>query len=299
MSLPPALTDEISSINAIFSPGTLSLSLSGYSPSSAFIPIDLTIPDTSLTLRLHFPRDYPENKPSVVEVVHVGAESVGKGYGAKVLSLAREELDQSWTEGIECLYDLIERIFAANLPLQHEELEPTPIAEAIGANDLEHADSASTTTPSFPPPEWVTGEPYTEKKSLFVARACSVASPSHAKACITHLLASDKRVAKATHNISAYRIRAYPAGSSDSDSSGKPPAREVCYQDCDSDGETAAGGRMLHLLQVMDVWGVVVVVSRWYGGVKLGPGRFAVINQQARAVLAKGGWVREREKGKG
>ena len=32
---------------------------------------------------------------------------------------------------------------------------------------------------------------------------------------------------------------------------------------------------MAHLLQVMGVWDVLVVVSRWYGGVKLGPDRFA------------------------
>ncbi|KAG5926753.1 hypothetical protein E4U42_002972, partial [Claviceps africana] len=60
---------------------------------------------------------------------------------------------------------------------------------------------------------------------------------------------------------------------------------ELQFQDCDDDGETAAGGRLLHLMQVMDVWGVVVVVSRWFGGVKLGPRRFAVINAVARDGL--------------
>lgn len=48
----------------------------------------------------------------------------------------------------------------------------------------------------------------------------------------------------------------------------------VVFQDNDDDGETAAGGRMAHLLQLMDVWNVLVVVSRWYGGVKLGPDRW-------------------------
>ena len=41
-------------------------------------------------------------------------------------------------------------------------------------------------------------------------------------------------------------------------------------QDCDDDGEAAAGGRLLHLLQAADVRNVVVVVSRWFGGVLLG-----------------------------
>ena len=39
----------------------------------------------------------------------------------------------------------------------------------------------------------------------------------------------------------------------------------ACFaaQDCDDDGENAAGGRLLHLLQVAGAEDVVVVVSRW------------------------------------
>ena len=39
----------------------------------------------------------------------------------------------------------------------------------------------------------------------------------------------------------------------------------ACFaaQDCDDDGESAAGGRLLHLLQVAGAEDVVVVVSRW------------------------------------
>ena len=43
--------------------------------------------------------------------------------------------------------------------------------------------------------------------------------------------------------------------------------------DNDDDGEDAAGGRLLHLLQILDAKNVLVIVSRWYGGIKLGPGK--------------------------
>ena len=43
--------------------------------------------------------------------------------------------------------------------------------------------------------------------------------------------------------------------------------------DCDDDGETAAGGRLLNLLTILDVTDVAVVVTRWFGGIHLGPGR--------------------------
>ena len=53
---------------------------------------------------------------------------------------------------------------------------------------------------------------------------------------VLHELKSNKKIATATHNIVAYRIRDI--------------ARQVLVQDCDDDGESAAGSRLLHLLQV-------------------------------------------------
>ena len=55
--------------------------------------------------------------------------------------------------------------------------------------------------------------------------------------------------------------------------------------DCDDDGEDAAGGRLLHLLEILDITDRIVVVSRWFGGIKLGPDRFKLINNAARLVL--------------
>lgn len=52
-------------------------------------------------------------------------------------------------------------------------------------------------------------------------------------------LKENKKIATATHNIYAYRILKDEAG-------GHP----TFYQSCEDDGETHAGGRMLHLLQV-------------------------------------------------
>ena len=48
-----------------------------------------------------------------------------------------------------------------------------------------------------------------------------------------------RKIASATHNMCAYRIRGSAGGS--------------FVQDCDDDGETHAGGRMLHLLEVSGV----------------------------------------------
>lgn len=41
----------------------------------------------------------------------------------------------------------------------------------------------------------------------------------------------------------------------------------------------------------MDARDVIVIVSRWYGGVKLGPSRFTIINNVARELLVAEGYV--------
>ncbi|KAL6755373.1 ribosomal protein S5 domain 2-type protein [Haematococcus lacustris] len=122
----------------------------------------------------------------------------------------------------------------------------------------------------------VSGLPVTERKSTFQAHVAKVDSAQEAQAMVTALLENNK-IRGATHNIMAYRIPSSHVGN--------------FHTDCDDDGETAAGGRLLHLLQVADAQRVVVVVTRWYGGVQLGPVRFTLINNVARTLLEQQGFI--------
>uniref|UniRef100_A0A383W0K8 RWD domain-containing protein n=1 Tax=Tetradesmus obliquus TaxID=3088 RepID=A0A383W0K8_TETOB len=123
----------------------------------------------------------------------------------------------------------------------------------------------------------ISGEPYMKRKSTFQAHVAPITQLEQVKAVVAVLLESNK-IRNATHNIMAYRIAA----------PGKPG---VFYQDFDDDGEAAAGGRLLHLLQVADVQNAVVVVSRWFGGILLGPARFGLINNTARQLLEQTGFI--------
>lgn len=54
-------------------------------------------------------------------------------------------------------------------------------------------------------------------------------------------------------------------------------------------------------MQLMDIWNVMVVVTRWYGGHQLGPKRFSIINTVARDAFVKGEFVTDsstKKKGK-
>ncbi|NXN94899.1 IMPCT protein, partial [Rhinopomastus cyanomelas] len=116
------------------------------------------------------------------------------------------------------------------------------------------------------------GSPLTDRRSTFQAHLAPVVTPRQVKRVLDKLY-ENKKIASATHNIYAYRIYCED--------------KQTFLQDCEDDGETAAGGRLLHLMQILNARDVLVVVSRWYGGVLLGPDRFKHINNCARALLVQ------------
>ncbi|XP_073532816.1 protein IMPACT isoform X2 [Phyllobates terribilis] len=114
------------------------------------------------------------------------------------------------------------------------------------------------------------GEPISDRRSTFQGHLAPVNSPGEVKDVLNKLY-ENKKIASATHNIYAYRIYSIKTN--------------TFVQDCEDDGETAAGKRLLHLMQILDARNVLVVVSRWYGGILLGPDRFKHINNCARNIL--------------
>jgi hypothetical protein len=271
MSTNDALNDEISAINSIYDEGTFS-SVNG--DDNVF---SLRLPSLpSITLRLEFPSDYPDAPPSILGTQTVG-QDVQKGIGNQVVDIIRDVLAQVYRPGEACVFDLLEEARDALEKAEeqgtvhlheHEEDQSTESAPISQSKDVDLG----------PEPPWTIAPPITEKKSIFIARVALVNSPIQAKSYLHHFLSTDKKAAKATHHMTAWRIHGQ---------------NDTSYQDCDDDGETAAGGRILHLIQLMDVWDVMVVVTRWYGGVHLGPDRFRIINTAAREALILGGFAKD------
>ena len=81
-----------------------------------------------------------------------------------------------------------------------------------------------------------------------------------------------------------------------------PLSRIGCKQAKQRGPATGLERRLLRLMQLMDVWDVLVVVTRWYGGTLLGPDRFRIINNVGKDALMKGGFQKEtpgaKDKGK-
>jgi putative IMPACT (imprinted ancient) family translation regulator len=60
-------------------------------------------------------------------------------------------------------------------------------------------------------------------------------------------------------------------------------------------GEKGSGERLSRLLEALHCDNVVVVVSRWYGGVKLGSDRWRMISTVAKEAIRRGAFVKETE----
>lgn len=262
-----ALTDEVISLNAIYGDGTL---VAVESTQDVCI---LKLPEDYTSFRLSFPSTYPGEAPMVVGPESIAAQS-RKGDAHKTTELLRRWLTESFVVGQPCMYDMVEYLYS--LSKEHYDRGEVSGDVMYDENDKsEDAEPSNTHIVSKQvDPHWVLSEVVVEKKSVFVARAAMVSNPEQAQSFLRHLMLSDKKVAKATHNMTAWRMH---------DTSNT----NITFQDCDDDGETAAGNRLLHLLQLMKLWNVMIVVTRWYGGVHLGPDRFRIINVTARDALVR------------
>lgn len=341
------LLDEVEALNSIYGEGTLTRDADAPAPAAAgdsgrgpeggtdgeesvYV---LRLPGGASSLRLGFARAYPATAPPSVLGTEHSSGGV-RGAGARDLALFRDVLGRVYEPGVVCLFDAVEE-FARMRAEEDEQGKGMGGGDAdVAQDDAEEDeegngprrkhrdddddddDDEARLLAAMEPPPWVRSEPITENKSTFVAHVVRVTSPRQARLYLSHLLASDKRIRSATHNISAWRIRgdsntttatttstststANASNTSSSSSSSKDKGgAAVAYQDCDDDGETAAGSRLLHLMQVMELWDAMVVVTRWYGGVKLGPRRFAVINAAARDGFVRAGMVAEGGKDK-
>ncbi|OQE19556.1 hypothetical protein PENSTE_c015G04866 [Penicillium steckii] len=321
------LAEEIEAINAIYEPDTITISQTtatststldlgsaGSSNDPAQTTVTLQLPgQPHLSFRIGFGALYPETQPVVLGT----ASTAARGEGKIAVDILEDIVQRTWQPGAVCLFDVISEavevfpelniggmkeseISGMNESIVTEQSsttnqfdnEPTVSAEDFAALSLKDTFGLDS------PPDWILSDVVTEKKSTFLARAVHVSNLAQAQAFLDHLTATDKKVAVATHNISAWRIKQKKEGASTGSDSG-----ETIVQDYDDDGETAAGGRLLHVMQLMDVWNVLVVVSRWFGGIHLGPARFRLINDVGRDALVKGGFRREEstavpEKGK-
>lgn len=105
----------------------------------------------------------------------------------------------------------------------------------------------------------------TDRGSKYAVSGGAVTSSEEAKAFLKQLCRK-KKFAKATHNTWAVVL---PDGT---------PIKN-------DDGETGAGMVILRMLERQELVGHIVVVTRWFGGTKLGGDRFRRVQDVVRVYL--------------
>lgn len=247
----------------------------------------------SLLVLVSLPHSYPATSPPQLQLLsrYVGAFGVDAELFGSIIKTFMSVNGMEWTPGVVCVFDGLENVLERSVRWYEQRLESMKANEAL--REQSHLDSVrgpevdgnATIMPPVPAdtqpvalPEGIKlfeAEPIIDRKSAFVGRTCRISDPAQVPAILSFLMA-DRRVAKAAHPIiNAWRCQ----------------VGNVLHQDNDDDGESAAGGRLSHLLQILDVNNVLVIVTRYFGGTLLGADRFKHINQAARDALEVGGFI--------
>ncbi|KAG9123921.1 succinate semialdehyde dehydrogenase NADP+ linked [Ceratobasidium sp. 392] len=207
--------------------------------------------DVSLHLLITMPPSYPASSAPQLQLLsrYVGAFSVDPGLSGPVLRTYFSSLTGvAWSPGDSAVFDGVEHVreratnwyqeklseksageLQRELNKENHTVEPTHDAEQNIPMEL----AASVELPSGI--EFTVAEPITDRKSVFIGRACRITHHEQVPIILAYLMA-DKRIARAAHPIiNAWRCT----------------VDGVLHQDNDDDGESAAGRGLAHLLQIM------------------------------------------------
>lgn len=232
--------------------------------------IKITEKNIELILYVTLPPEYPSESPPTYVISAPSIDRKQKEY-LHIL------LDNVYLENVgeTVLFQWIEKIRE-----MLQSIEPGKGSVKNKAIETELGDLVITADEkSVPCPEIIHGEVIVDRKSSFQGHAAVVHSTDEVFAVLSELK-KNKKIYNATHNMYAYRIKR------------KTKRASNWLQDYDDDGEAHGGGRMLHLLQILNQENMLVVVSRWYGGIQLGPDRFRHINNAARQCLQQAGFIK-------
>ncbi|KAF9782410.1 ribosomal protein S5 domain 2-type protein [Thelephora terrestris] len=133
-----------------------------------------------------------------------------------------------------------------------------------------------------PPAISFTSQEIRDRKSAFVAYIIPAKDASQVKDAIAYIRRTHANRSPA-HEVAAWRFMSLKPGMT---GLGGEDDFEV-ISSYDDDGEKWAGGRVLNIMKQAGVLDAVVVVSRWFGGIMLGPTRFTHIETCAAEVCKR------------
>ncbi|KAG8169291.1 hypothetical protein KVR01_000036 [Diaporthe batatas] len=242
-------------------------------------------------LRHTMPEQPPSSRLSLAQAV-VSANSRSKAVSLG-LDKGPSADEEGWGEGqprIKVMGREIAVLKRGGYQWKGEEEERAGGAEDTGGEDTTQKDpdgSASTLKAEDNAAEsaaaqpanantWTTSPSVSLKQSTFVARATTMTDPSQRPKLLKALFEAQPGLRSASHNVWAYRVRAAEVSVSNH-------PRESSHDD----GESGAGALLLRVLRETNGIDVLVVMTRWYGGVMLGPDRWRLMRNVVTQALSE------------
>ncbi|RDW94511.1 hypothetical protein BP5796_00274 [Coleophoma crateriformis] len=196
----------------------------------------------------------------------VGAEQMGWGAGQPKVRVLGREIHVLKRGGYEWRAE-------ENVKRERDGEETAQTFTSAEETSIQASDTPVSAAPSAKDsPTWSTSATVTSKKSTFVARCISITTAAQARSQLQALVAAEPTLRTADHNITAWRLQT---------SNGN------VIEECSDDGESGGGRHVLEILQSSAITGVFVVVTRWYGGIMLGPDRWRIMTQVCRDALSQ------------
>ncbi|KAI0129435.1 hypothetical protein BJ170DRAFT_578838 [Xylariales sp. AK1849] len=123
---------------------------------------------------------------------------------------------------------------------------------------------------------WSASSPVSLKQSTFIVRATHITEAKQRQASLQSLFNAIPNLNTASHNAWAYRVKK-------PDMFGSHTIKEESFDD----GETGCGDFMLKIMRETNAVGTLVVMTRWYGGIMLGPDRWRIMRNCLKEALAE------------
>lgn len=205
----------------------------------------------SATVSVQLPPTYPsQSLPHTPTLVSNALTSV---QAAELIQRATNPVTSDLSTGQVCLFQYLEAIIEAL-----DSFAPSPASASTSSPTVGDNPGADNKYVS----SIVHGAPLTDKKSVFQAHFAEIHDVDDIPLFLRAVKITNKKSHSATHIMWACTVDKHHCG--------------------DDDGEKGAFKIILHVLQQLAIPNVIVAVSRWFGGVKLGPARFKHIASVTR-----------------
>ncbi|ORY62684.1 uncharacterized protein BCR38DRAFT_459129 [Pseudomassariella vexata] len=238
-------------------------------------------------LRYTMPEQPPSSRLSLAQaVVSANSRSKAVAIGLKTGASADEE---GWGHGQPRV-----RIMGREVTVLKRSGYEWKGEETVGSADIKEenaatsaASSATVTADPSPANEkniiandtlrtWSASSPVTLMKSTFIVRATKITESSQRQPSLQALYNAIPSLQTASHNAWAYRVKK-------PDMFGSHTIKEESFDD----GESGCGEFMLKIMREINAIDTLVVMTRWYGGIMLGPDRWRIMRNCLKEALAE------------